>query len=343
MDGSIRVKFVGRDPAETWLRQFPGRIPRWGNCQFIFDPDEEDFDWLVVYNDLPESRPEERLRGGRKHSLLVTSEPASIKCYGRAFTAQFGYVLTSQPEWALPHPGRIYSQPALQWFYGRSTERGCIDYDRMVAEPPLAKTRTIATVCSNKRQRHTLHNRRYQFVQQLKELIPELDVYGHGVRPMTDKAESLDSYRYHVAIENYNGLHHWTEKLADPFLGAALPFYSGCPNAADYFPPESFIPIDIRDPFKSAKIIRQSIDNDEYGKRISHLIKSRELILNTYNIFSVVSRLIENHNYEFIEKKRNCFVVSRRKLRHSNFKNFFNDTFYKIKHNIRNRYKNDCR
>ena len=48
----IRVKFVNRgqtksDPIQ-WLRQFPGRIPRWGRCQFIFDPSERNYDWFVV-------------------------------------------------------------------------------------------------------------------------------------------------------------------------------------------------------------------------------------------------------------------------------------------------------
>jgi len=314
MPDTIRVKFSGRDPVATWLRQFPGRIPRWGRCEFIFDPTAEQYDWLVVYNDLDHARLEERLPCAREHSLLVTSEPSSIKCYGRAFTRQFGYVLTSQEEWALPHPGRIYAQPALQWFYGRN-EQQCLTYDQMVAAPPLEKTRSIATVCSNKRQRHTLHNQRYEFVQKLRELLPDLDVFGHGVKPMRDKAEALDSYRYHIAIENHRGLHHWTEKLADPFLGASLPFYSGCPNAGDYFPPESFIPIDIEDPAGSAKIIRQAIKNDEHQKRLPAILEARRLVLERYNLFAVLSCEIEARHDSEAEFVPGQLVQSRRLLR----------------------------
>lgn len=105
----------------------------------------------------------------------------------------------------------------------------------MVAAPPLSKEKVISTICSNKRQRHTLHNKRYKFTKALKARLPALDIYVHGVREMDDKAEALTAYRYHLAIENYRGIHHWTEKLADVFLAAALPFYFGCPNAVDYF------------------------------------------------------------------------------------------------------------
>lgn len=313
----IRVKFVGRDRVETWLRQFPGNRPQWGRCEFLFDSAAQQYDWLVVYNDLPDSSPEELLPCPRQHSLLVTSEPSSIKSYGSAFTRQFGYVLTSQPDWALPHPGRIYSQPALQWFYGRN-EQNCIGFDEMVSSPPLDKTRTIATVCSSKRQRHTLHNRRYEFVQQLRTLIPELDVFGHGVKPMKDKAEALDAYRYHIAIENFRGQHHWTEKLSDPFLGVTLPFYYGCPNAADYFPPESFIPIDITDPAGAADIIRRAIHDNEYERRLPFILEARRLVLETYNIFAVLSREIEIRFDIAHSLSPGAAVLSRKLLRRRN-------------------------
>ncbi|MEZ6050382.1 MAG: hypothetical protein R3C02_03185 [Planctomycetaceae bacterium] len=53
---------------------------------------------------------------------------------------------------------------------------------------------------------------------------------------------NVSDYRYHVAVENHIAEHHWTEKLADAFLGATLPFYFGCPNASDYFLPGELHP-----------------------------------------------------------------------------------------------------
>ncbi|MDO3379583.1 glycosyltransferase family 10 [Geoalkalibacter halelectricus] len=247
-------------------------------------------------------------------TLLVTTEPSTIKAYGYAFTRQFGHVLTSQPEWALPHCNRIYSQPALQWFYGMGSER-LITYDEMVANPPLQKSKAIATVCSTKQQTHTLHKKRYHFTQELKKRIPELDIFGHGVRPMADKAESLDPYRYHVAIENFIGLHHWTEKLSDPFLGVTLPFYCGCPNAADYFPEESFIPIDINDVDSASEIIRKAMRDGEYEKRLPHILEARRRVMEEYNIFAVLSKLIEERSKDVQVSSSGGVILSRRELR----------------------------
>jgi hypothetical protein len=297
----IRVKLLGRTEPRTWLRQFPDGTPEWGDCAFLFDPLARHYDWLVVYDDLPPLDNErfsarvETLACPRANTLLVTTEPSSIKTYGSAYTRQFGHVLTSQPAWALPHPGRIWSQPALQWFYGLGRAHA-LGYRELLYTSPWAKTRTIATVCSNKQQTHTLHNRRYRFTVALQELLPELDLYGHGVREMDDKAESLHDYRYHVAVENHRGLHHWTEKLADPYLGLALPFYYGCPNAAEYFPEESFIAIDIDDVPGAAEIIRRAIHDNEYVQRLPHLLEARRRVIEQYNLFAVLSRHIERQH-----------------------------------------------
>ncbi|MBW6504807.1 glycosyltransferase [bacterium] len=310
----IRVKFLGNYSVRGWQRQFPGGIPVWGRCEYLFDLDAKEYDWLVVYNDFPGNHPEERLSCPRQQTILVTCEPSSIKTYGRGYSAQFGLVLTSQAEWALPHAHRIYSQPALQWFYGLGSER-VRTYDQMVAEPPLDKRKTISTVCSAKRQRHTLHDKRYRFTQALKARIPEMDIYGHGVREMDDKAEALDDYRYHVAIENHIGIHHWTEKLSDVFLGSALPFYCGCPNAVDYFPEESFIPIDIRHVEAAHETIMRAIRDREYEKRLPHILEARRRVLEQYNLFAVLSREVETRMGDVAHLPAGDLVMSRRLLR----------------------------
>ena len=38
-----------------FLRQFPESSPHWGDCLFDFDADCKDYDWLVVYQDLPKN------------------------------------------------------------------------------------------------------------------------------------------------------------------------------------------------------------------------------------------------------------------------------------------------
>ncbi len=301
-EAPIRVKFVSRGAGgarvQRWTRQFPGSRPVWGRCEFIFDNDVRDYDWFVAYDDLPPfarerfSRRIETLACPRARTLLITGEPSSVKLYGDAFLAQFGVILTSQETCLIRHPGAVFSQAGLRWYYGIGKET-LRTFDELAQNPPERKTKDLSTVCSSKQQRHTLHHARYTFIQNLKARLPELDIFGHGVRDMDDKAEALDPYRYHIAIENHVAPHHWTEKLADSFLGLTLPFYHGCPNAADYFPPESFIPINIHDAEGAATIIRRALANNEYEKRLPAIRVARRRVLENYNLFAVLSHIIE--------------------------------------------------
>jgi hypothetical protein len=304
---TVTVKFVFKGGqmkyTPMWRRQLPDAAPIAGRCRFAFDPDLRVYDWLVVYDDLPPTGNDgalsryrtEDLACPREHTILVTAEPSTIKVYGNRFLSQFGAIHTSQEPWVIRHGRAIYSQPALRWFYGIRQDRErsiAMHYDDLVSARPRDKCRSISTVTSAKQMTHTLHGDRYRFVSRLKARLPELEIFGHGVSPVLDKAEALDDFRYHLAIENHVCRHHWTEKLADAFLGFTLPFYYGCPNAADYFPSESFIPVDITDVEGTLATIRQAMDNDEYGKRLPYILEARKRVLKKYNIFSVLEEEI---------------------------------------------------
>ncbi|QTN31329.1 glycosyltransferase [Akkermansiaceae bacterium] len=332
----IRVKLMMKcaDGVETenLLRRFPGGKPSWGRCDFVLDYSSTDYDWLVVYDDLPSSH-REKLACPRNHTLLVTAEPSSIKTYGSAFLGQFGHVLTSQEPWAIRHPNAVFSQPALLWFYGRNDRRGA--YDTMASLPMIPKTKDLSTVCSAKRQTHTLHRTRYDFIQALRTHLPDLDVFGHGVRPIVDKADAVDGYRYHIAIENHIAEHHWTEKLADPLLGYSLPFYCGCPNAADYLPADSFIPINMEDAAGTAETIRLAIRDDEWARRLPAIREARRRLLDELGMFPTLARLVESrHGGSGVA---GGVISSRRALRKSNPTAFFTEMYERIRNRSHNR------
>ena len=337
----LRVKVLTSLPAAILLHQLPHNEPVWGECEFVFERDARDYDWLLVYDDLPQREGEpkkttrEELACPRAHTLLVTSEPSSVKIYGDSYTRQFGAVLTSQPEWALPHPQRIFSQPALHWFYGVGS-RETLPFDRMVDQPPVAKSRDVSMVYSPKAMRHTLHHHRARFMHWLVEHMPELDTFGRQTaRPLDDKAECLRDYRYHVAIENFIGEHHWTEKLADPFLGLSLPFYCGCPNAEAYFPEDSFIRIDIRDPQGALATIRAAIANNEYENRLPALMEARRRVMFEYNLFAVAAREIARLHRNDAQREPGAAILSRRALRLSSPVVAVRDLYGKLRGRLR--------
>ena len=319
MSTPIRVKFLSRvrlpdaNIGDDYLRRFPNRDPVWGNCRFIFDRDCREYDWLVVYDDLPRDSPVERLACPREHTILITGEPSSITHYGRSFLRQFGHVLTGQEPWALKHPGVIRRQPGLLWFYGGSDLRGT--YDCLVNTPPPQKTKAISTVCSTKAMRHTLHSLRLDFTRRLMNDLPEFDVFGYGMGHLENKADAIDPYRFHLVIENHSCPHHWTEKLADAFLGYSVPIYFGCTNLNEYFPEQSYISIDARNYDESLQRIRLLLAGDEYEKRLPALIEARRLVMEEYSTFAQIAELISGMSLSNYWIMTEAVIRSRRESR----------------------------
>lgn len=291
---SIQVKILSRsrriEGGTNFSNQCPGNLPQWETCRFISDPFSRDYDWLVVMDDLPPILPglKEELSCPHTNTLLVTSEPSSVSRYGKAFAAQFGHLLTSQEEWALPHPNTIRSATGNIWFYGKT-------YDEVVRQPSIPKSALISTVCSSKRQAYTLHAQRYDFTQKLKAELPELEIFGHGVRFVEKKADALDPYKFHLAIENHIAPHHWTEKLADAFLAHTVPIYCGCPNVFDYFPKDSLVPIDINDAEGALKTIQHILTSEgEYERRLEAVKEARRRVIEEYNLPAMLNQIINN-------------------------------------------------
>lgn len=321
-DDVIRVKFLSRvklpdgNIGGDYLRRFPGAIPSLGGCRFIFDRACRDYDWLVVYDDLPRDSPVEELSCPPSQTLLLTGEPSSITRYGRRFLAQFGHVLSSQEPGLIRHPKLITRQTGLLWFYGGSDARG--SYDSLAAAAPPNKTKEISCVCSTKAMQHTMHSQRLAFVRLLMDReLPQIDVWGYGIRPLADKADAIDPYKYHLAIENHSCPHHWTEKIADAFLGYSLPVYSGCTNLDEYFPPESYVSIDIRKPDEALAVIRRLFEEDPYEKRLPAIIEARRRVLNDYATFPQLARIIRERHVAATASNAGTTLMGRRRFRKS--------------------------
>ena len=273
----MKIKVIGFKDVCTVL-------PQTGGTGYEFVDGGDDYDWLVVYDEL---RVPEMLKCPPENTILATSEPVSIKCYSRAYTRQFAYLLTNRPYEAERHPGYRLGRGYYRPFIGRSP-MDCGNGALSV------KTKMISTACSSKRMKHTKHFARYRLTETLSRLVPGFEWYGHGVKSFERKYDILDDYRYHVVVENHIAPHHWTEKLSDAFLAECLPFYAGDPRIAEDFPSGSFIPIPIDDPEKAAAIINAAIENDEYSKRRAAVLEAKRLVLNKYNFWRQVIDVIES-------------------------------------------------
>ena len=112
---------------------------------------------------------------------------------------------------------------------------------------------------------------------------------GGAIHPFSDKWDAIESYQYHFVLENNEIADYWSEKLADCYLGFALPLYSGCPNIDDYFLPSSLRKLNIHDFEGSVRLIEEIIDTDPYDAHLGEIINARNKVLNDYNIFNLMS------------------------------------------------------
>lgn len=224
----------------------------WGDCLFCTDAAMTDYDWVLVYDEFPRTpvgtirNETEPLLCPPDQTILITVEPPSIKIYSRAYTSQFGTVLTTHSTRDLPHPGHTLGRGCLEWLYIKPMQE-------ILNQKEFPKTKMLSTICSAKQHTHTMHKKRYDLTRYLADRLPELDWFGHGIREIENKTVAMDDYKYHICVENHLEPHHWTEKLSDAFVAMTLPFYAGDPLATECFPQESFIPIPLDNPQKPLK------------------------------------------------------------------------------------------
>ena len=250
--------------------------------EFHCEPDCGAYDWLVVLDDLPVGRVP--LACPRERTILCTWEPVSIKSYSRPYVLQFGHLLTNRPFEAERHPRSHLGRGYFPSFV----------HDVPHVRGAIVKSKGISTVCSSKRMRHTRHYDRFRLTEALQAAIPELDWFGKGVRPLARKEDALLPYRYHLAVENHIGVHHWTEKFSDAILCECLPFYAGDPALTEVMPAESFIPIPIDDPAEAVRIVRAAMDADEYARRREAILEAKRLIVEKYSFCAQVAGVVES-------------------------------------------------
>ena len=289
--GARHIAFLTRH-AWPWLRQTDDGAGRHGPLHVSLSH-SDDAEWLVVFDDI--AAPVATHLPLSRRVLFVT-EPHGQKSYRAHFANQFGTLLSPYPI-----PGFrghwVASQPGINWFYGVAIEDGKA-FSRMDLQTlrdlpvPEGKAKRISVVCSTK-TRLKRHRTWLHLLKQLAAAFPDdIDIYGRGFRPIGDKADVIAPYRYHIALENSDCPHFWTEKLADAYLGYALPVFSGCANVIDYFPERSMVRLPAIDDIERAvRMVRELLAADPWQERLDDIRAARTELIERQNIFSLIERL----------------------------------------------------
>ncbi len=285
----------------TWpiARQTPGGLARWDDTVFLINVNVEECDGWVVLNDLRFDH--ERTICPPERTLLINTEPPTQGTYPRRFVSQFNTVATSGGS-SFQHPNIHETFPPVPWYLGINLKRHhvptnkesfTLDYDILKRLNPPKKTKLLSVICTNKVFTDG-HRRRIEFVRRLMAYFgSEIDVFGEGFRFIHDKCEGTADYEYHIVIENSRFPHYWTEKLSDAFLAWTYPIYYGCPNISQYFDPESMSIFDINSPDQSIKMIEDILERRPWREHLSKIAEAREKVLDQYNLFPVMIRLLE--------------------------------------------------
>lgn len=256
----------------------------------------EECDAWVVYQGL--HRPETTIAPPSR-TFFFGYEPPGLHAYNPRFLSQFAKVITCQ---SVKHPNLIRRHQAQPWLAGVSRQGKAnihrsecyrFSYDDFAAMSMPTKTSMLSAICSTK-QIVPGHSARLAFVQTVKQsLLERFSLYGYGFQPLEDKWDALEKYHYHLVLENSSVADYWSEKLADAYLAWTLPIVWGCPNLADYFPPESFILLDPSDPENATRKITQVISEPPTKTQLLAVNEARQLVLTKYNLFAEILRLCE--------------------------------------------------
>lgn len=172
---------------------------------------------------------------------------------------------------------------------------GNISYKDLFKASPLNKEKLISCIASFDKRAFAGHIDRMKFVKALHKsrLGKLIDFYGHKTKySLEEKRYGILPYKYTIAIENNVQSDYFSEKIMDAFLGYSIPIYFGANNIAQYFPPNSFVQIDIYNLEASIKKIENAINSNFYENNFEAVLEARRRVLEDYCMLNAVSKEI---------------------------------------------------
>jgi len=278
--------------------------------RFHINKDIEKADFWFVFEDLT-SRVE-YCKVPLQNVIYLNNETSFKKNhffsnYMIKYLNQFSYSYGCYPVYNKNHTNTF---PFLPWMihanHGDTIyEKSEIDYTYLSKLKNVEKDIELSVICSNKVHTEN-HSLRIEFLNILREHFGEkMNWYGNGIKSIDKKSDVIFRSKYHIVLENDSKYNLMSEKLFDSYLGISYPIYYGATNIYDYFDDSSLTKIDINDINSSISKIENVINNKSYEKNLDSLINSRDKILNNYNFYNRILKIIEeklqnDHSKEYI-------------------------------------------
>lgn len=314
----LRINVLTHLVEELFIKQLPLFYKEEGVIFEINSSENIVWDYVVVYEDIDIEYTFLCKKGGL---IFFSGEPPFVKVYSREFLNQFDHIVSSHPNDGFSSYYKM--QQSLPWYFGYDFKQKKINYfyEQLEQVRNYPKTKKISFISSS-REYLPGHASRLNLLKKLQiRYADEIDFFGKGINEIDDKAEGLLSYRFSICVENSNIEDYWSEKIADAFLGYTVPLYFGCKNINEYFPEDSYIPLDITNMQSVYKIIDHILEDPEdiYQKHLSGVTNARNKLLYEYNLFPSIITLTKR--IQLLGEVKTITIKSSTVFNDSNFKN----------------------
>lgn len=189
----------------------------------------------------------------------------------------------------------VLNRNNLEWWLDKT-------YNQLSTEE-IKKTQLISSITSDLYIQNG-HKKRVDFLKFIENKNFKLDLFGRsnkfqlknykGQLPENIKDNGIFPYKYTIACENSSEQNYFTEKIIDAILGECLCFYWGCPNLSDYIDSMAYIQLDMNDFEKSYNIILNTLETNEWEKRINIIKQEKHKILNQLQFLPTLHKIINS-------------------------------------------------
>jgi GR25 family glycosyltransferase involved in LPS biosynthesis len=304
----------------------------WNNIRIVpstYEP--EKIDYYVIIN-----QPADGVYYDESKTIIFQMEPW-------IYDENINHGVHTWGIWAKPDRNKFLCVRNHQNYYNNCQSQLETTYSEFMKKGYIEKTKNnICFICSNKSY-DIGHILRIDFIKYLEKNESEkiIDIYGrenyHSFKNYCGTVDKKDSvffpYKYCFVVENNSEKNYITEKLWEGILSECFCFYWGAPNLDHYINPMAYIQLDFRDMEKSFLKIKDALDNDLWSKRIDIIRNEKQKILNYYNFFPTVERIIIKDIWkEKLENIRNntkIFLLENSENKKDSFRMMLKDLGFK--------------
>ena len=263
----------------------------WNNIRITHE--DNNIDYYVIINK-PYNENEKYIED---KTIIFQMEPQCNEQYQNWGVKTWG-------KWSNPDESKFLQVRTHKKYYNNCMWQLNMSYKQFMNEGIIKTYNHISTICSSKYY-DPGHIKRVDFLKFLEnknDLTIKIDIYGNDNKlgfknyikslDIDKKTDGILPYKYYFMAENNSEHNYITEKLWEPIISECLCFYWGAPNVSEYIDKRAYITLDLDKFEESYNIIKNAINNDLWNERINIIRKEKYKILNYYNFFPTVERII---------------------------------------------------